>query len=153
MFSRGPDDGDDMLLAELMEALADPGPIPQRVVDAAKEAFAWRIMDAELELMTLVYDSRLEDGAVVRNGAAAPPRTLVFEGSDICVEVEVGDDVMGQIIPPQPGHVTLVTPQETFAAVEADAMGCFRLERPAHGPVRFSCETLGSRLTTDWMPL
>ncbi len=81
MFSRGPDDGNDMLLAELMEALADPGPIPHRVVDAAKEAFAWRIRDAELELMTLAYDSRLDDGAVVRNGAAAPPRPTLWGAS------------------------------------------------------------------------
>ena len=73
--------------------------------------------------------------------------------SDDEVEIEVESDVMGQLIPPQPGHVTLVTARGSRAEAEADDLGCFRLPLPGHGPVRLTCRTAGGISATEWTTL
>jgi hypothetical protein len=145
---------DDSLLSELSAALRNPEPVPHRMHDAAKAAFSWRSVDDELELMLLVYDSSTADGAVVRSSFTSAPRTLAFEAGALCLEVEVGsDDIMGQLIPPQPARVTVVTAAGTFAETEADETGCFQIPRPTGGPVQVRCATAAASLATDWMPL
>jgi hypothetical protein len=124
------------------------------MLDAAKAAFSWRSVDDELELMLLVYDSSTEDEAVVRSSFTSAPRTLVFEASALCLEVEVeSDEIMGQLIPPQPTRVTLITAAGKFAETDADETGCFQIPRPTRGSVRVGCATATTSLVTDWMPL
>ena len=148
------DESDDSLLSELREALHNPEPVPHRMLDAAKAAFIWRSVADELELMLLVYDSSTEDEAVVRSSFTPAPRMLVFEAGALYLEVEVGsDDIVGQLIPPQPSQVTVITPEGTFAETDADNMGCFRIPRPTGGPVRVRCATAATSLATDWIPL
>lgn len=146
-------DNDESLLSELRTALAGPGPAPQRMVDAARGAFAWRGIDEELELLALAYDSALEEGAVVRAAVAPATRTLVFEGDGLSLEVEVGSGIVGQLIPPQAGRVVVLNQEGVLAVGDADSTGCFRLPRPDGGPVRFRCESAGGTRTTDWLPL
>ena len=57
-------DPDDRLLAELAAALDAADPVPARVLDAAKESFTWRTIDAELA--ELVFDSAEQQLAGVR---------------------------------------------------------------------------------------
>ncbi len=148
------DESDHSLLSELREALRNPEQAPHGMVNAAKAAFSWRNVDDELELMLLVYDSSTEDEAVVRNSFTSAPRMLVFEAGALCLEVEVGnDDIMGQLIPPQPAQVTLTTAEGKFAETDADETGCFQIPRPTGGSVRVQCATATTSLVTDWMPL
>jgi hypothetical protein len=146
-------DSDESLLAELREALADPGPAPRRMVDAARAALAWRDLDAELELLTLAYDSALEDGSVVREALPLTARTMVFEGDGLSLEVELGSGLIGQLIPPQTGRVVVLGPGEAAVEAHADRTGCFRLARPQGGPIRFRCESAGGVWATDWLTL
>ncbi len=148
------DESDDVLLVELKEALRNSELIPHRVREAAKAAFSWRGVDEEHELMLLVHDSLTENEAVVRNSITSAPRTLIFEAGDLCLEVEVGsDDLMGQLVPPQPALVAVLTEEGTFAETDADETGCFQLPRPTAGPVRVRCTMATTSLATDWMPL
>ena len=145
---------DDFLLDELRNALGvGGGEIPPRWTEAARAAFVWRGVDEELELLILAHDSLLKDRSDVRNAAWDRPRTLTFDGNRLSVEVEVDNDIMGQLVPPQRGRIRLITATTVLAEVEADAMGCFRLPRPQHGPVRLLCETDGSTSATDWVAL
>ncbi len=146
-------DSDDALLSELGAALKSAGSVPQPMVDAARAAYAWRDVDAELDLLILAFDSLREEGALVRDAGELPARTLVFDGDGLSVEVELGDDIEGQLIPPQPGQVEILDPWGTVAEARADQMGCFRLPRPERGPVRLRCATSESTRTTDWWPL
>ena len=141
---------DDALLAEVGEALASAGPVPAPTIEAARAAFAWRDVDRDLELLGLVEDSALRGGALLRSVAAAGPRTLAFHGEELSLDLEVGSEILGQVIPPQPCRVVLANGRETLAEVDADALGCFRLARPDRGPVRLTCRTADRAVATEW---
>ncbi|WP_100498888.1 hypothetical protein [Geodermatophilus chilensis] len=146
--------GDDPLLAELAEAQDAARAVPESMRVAARAAFAWRTVDEELELLVLAHDSALAAGpAGVRDVPSDGPRALTFQGAALSVEIEVGADVMGQLVPPQPGRVTLSGTREVLAETAADALGCFRLPRPEGGPVRLVCRTDDAAVTTGWIRL
>ena len=54
-----PQDGDDRLIEVLRRALAEADEVPTEVVAAARAAWTWRTIDAELA--ALVHDSTLDD--------------------------------------------------------------------------------------------
>jgi hypothetical protein len=86
---------DDRLLAELREAVAEADQVTDRQREAARAAFTWRTVDAELA--ELLHDSALESTAV--RGADDAARTLSFVSGPITLEVEIdGDTVMGQVV-------------------------------------------------------
>jgi hypothetical protein len=142
---------DDRLLADLREALRRAGTAPGRMTAAGEAAFTWRTVDAELAALT--YDSLLDEGALVR-GVVASPRTLVFEGTELSVEIELtADALVGQLVPPSAGEVTLVAPHGELERTSTDELGCFTLARPQRGPVRLRCATPSGPLLTEWVPL
>jgi hypothetical protein len=146
-------DVDDALLAELGEALAGAGPVPAPMLVAARTAFAWRDVDRDLELLSLSQDSSLQEGALMRRTAAVGPRTLVFEGDELSLDLEVASEIVGQVIPPQPCRVVLMNGREALAQVDADVLGCFRLTRPDRGPIRLTCSTADRVAATEWWRL
>ncbi|MGY1760844.1 hypothetical protein ACI79G_20300 [Geodermatophilus sp. SYSU D00779] len=153
MSAHPPHNGDDPLLAELAEAWSAARAVPESMRVAARAAFAWRTVD-ELELLVLAHDSALRtDAGDVRAAPSDGPRELVFRGAALSVELEVGADVMGQLVPPGPGRVTLAGPLAVLAEADADALGCFRLPRPECGPVRLVCRTDDAAVTTGWLRL
>ncbi len=146
-------DDDEALLADLRAAL-DAAAVPEHLTLAASAAYTWRTIDEELAFATLVFDSALQDeaeGALVRG---AGPRTLLFDGDQLSVEIEVTDDsLVGQLIPPQPGRVTLVDAGGTVDEAAADEVGCFVLHRSGTGPVRLVCRWEDAGINTPWLPL
>lgn len=148
-------DDDDALLADLRAAL-DAAVVPEHLAAAAAAAYTWRTIDEELAFAALVYDSALPDPtssepSLVRGTG---PRTLLFDGDRLSVEIEVTDDgVVGQLIPPQPGRIALVDAGGTVAETTADEVGCFVLPRPGTGPVRLVCRWDGAGISTPWLPL
>jgi hypothetical protein len=143
-------DQDDALLAELGDALAGTRPVPVSMLEAARAAFAWRDMDEELELLRLAEDSFLPHQGLMRSAAAVAPRTLVFEGDELSLDLEVGSEIVGQVLPPQPCRVVLMNGREALAQVDADALGCFRLARPDRGPIRLTCRIADRSVATQW---
>lgn len=142
---------DEALFEELREAVTAPD--VERMREAAKAAFTWRTVDADLELLALSYDSLLDPATLVRGDAAAA-RTLVFESESFTVCVEVGSEVLtGQLVPARPGHLTLLCPTGWCGETESDDAGFFLLARPRPGPVRLRCRTGPDGLLTDWVVL
>lgn len=140
---------DDRLLADLGAALRRAEPVPEAVLAGARAAFSWRTVDAELAALS--YDSLLDDALLVR-GADAPPRILEFTGRDMSVEVELtAEALVGQLVPPAPGEVVLLTSAGEVGRGTADEAGCFTLPLPPAGPVRLQCETASARLATEWV--
>ncbi len=142
---------DDELMRDLTAALRVPE-VDDQILSAARGAFAWRTVDMDLELIGLLDDSTLHDEVAVRDSATEAPRTLSFHGDHLGVEIELHDaGIEGQLIPAQPGTVTLVTPAGPHASVTADAVGCFALPASPGGPVRLECSTEQGRFVTVWI--
>jgi hypothetical protein len=128
---------DDALLEGLTEAIARERTVPEHVLQAAKDTFDWREVDAELELLTLSFDSLLTEAVGVRGPAPDSPRMLVFDGEDLTIEIEVGQDVlMGQVVPARSERVILQCADGRVDEVTADEAGFFQLRRPTQGPIR-----------------
>ena len=142
---------DDLLADELAAVLRARSAMPASVLDAARAAFVWRDIDAELAVLR--RDSVLEATAGVRGGA---DRQLTFEAAGLSVEVDVldgGRRVIGQIVPPQPGQVELEGPRAR-ADASTDRYGQFVVADVGGGPVRLRFRPVeGPGVVTDWMTL
>ena len=141
---------DEELLSELSKALEEP-PLDENIIRAAQAALTWRTVDAELELLSLDAGLEHAGAAQVRGAGPGSPRTFAFHGERLSVEVEVDDaGMVGQLIPPGSGQITLVTPGGTQAATQADEVGCFSLPVPPSGPARLDCRRGGDHFVTEW---
>lgn len=141
---------DHELLSELSKALEEP-PVDENIIRAAQAAFTWRTVDAELEILSLGAGLEHAGAAQVRSTGPGSPRTFAFHGDRLGVEVEVnGAGIVGQLTPPGPGQVTLVTPDGPHAATQADEVGCFALPPPPPGPVRLDCQLGTDHFVTEW---
>lgn len=142
---------DDELLQELRDALAER-PADENAIRAAQAAFSWRTVDADLELLSLQAGLEMTSGALVRDGGPGAARTLVFHGERLSVEVEIDEaGIVGQLIPPQPGQLTLVTAAGPQATAQADEVGCFALPWPRPGPLRLDCRLGSDHFVTEWV--
>ncbi len=132
--------------------------IPPEVQEAARAAFAWRTVGAELAELT--YDSVLDSPEPAPEDTLGP-RRLRFEGPDMTVELEVHDAdgrrwLKGQILPPQPSLLR-VRHERGDRDLDADPRGRFQLLGVVSGPVSILCQ-LGSGDTarvveTEWVML
>ncbi|MEU4805937.1 hypothetical protein [Actinosynnema sp. NPDC023587] len=144
-------ESDEVLLRDLAEALAEARAVPAEFAEAARAAFAWRDVDAELMLLTS-YDSILDAELAGRARAALTARQLVFDAEGISVQVEVTEvGVAGQVLPARTARVSLLTATGPVEDAELDELGCFLLGPPPAGPVRFRIETGGTTVMTDWV--
>jgi hypothetical protein len=142
---------DDELLRELGDALAER-PADESVIRAARAAFTWRTVDADLELLGLEAGLEMTAAALVRDGGPGGARSLVFHGERLSVEVEIDEaGIVGQLIPPQPGQLTLVTADGPQATAQADEVGCFALPLPRSGPLRLDCRLDTDHFVTEWV--
>ena len=124
-------------------------PVPESAVNAAKAAFTWRTIDAELA--ELVYDSA-ESGLVGVRGESA--RQVTFRSPGVEIEVMVVDErarrIVGQLVPPQQATVEAHT-TEGVREQGTDSLGRFSFDGIAPGPVKLSVQTAdGSTVVTEW---
>src|SRR5262249_43330425 len=131
-------EADEALLAELRAIARVVSPVPVDVVDAARAAYTWRTIDAELAELT--FDSEAEPwGGVLVRGAAPTSRLLTFDAPDLTVGVEVsvlGDPrrLVGQLVPPGPGSLEVRHSGDPIL-VQADDLGRFSVDGVAPGQV------------------
>lgn len=144
---------DDELLHDLAAALREE-PVDESVVRAGQAAFTWRTVDADLIALELDSSSTAAAGALVRAEGSAAPRALTFHGEQLSVEIDIDEaGIVGQLTPPQPGRVTLLTAAGATATAEADDVGCFSFPPPVSGPVRLDCRLDGDHFVTQWVAI
>jgi hypothetical protein len=142
---------DDALLDELRAALQHAGTPTPLMTAGGEAAFSWRSIDAELAVLT--EESAAAESAMVR-GASASPRTLEFQGAHLSVEIEEAEAALvGQLVPPTPGRITLLSPTGELGQATADELGCFTLDHPSGELIRVRCETPSGALITEWFRL
>jgi hypothetical protein len=143
-------DPDDQLLAELGVALDATDPVPERFVEAAKQTFTWRTIDAELA--ELVFDSAESELAGVRGGDAT--RQVTFRAPAFEIEVAIISDgsrrLVGQLVPPVEGAVELRF-GDTSHSTQSDALGRFSFEDVPLGPISLEVALPdGATVQTEW---
>jgi hypothetical protein len=139
---------DDQLLAELRAALQQSGAPTPAMAAAGEAAYSWRSIDAELAVLS--EESEATGSALVRS-ATTGTRTLEFQAAHLSVEVEETETgLVGQLVPPTPGEITLWGPGGELGRASADELGCFTLDHPAGDLVRIHCRTPSGALITDW---
>ncbi len=148
---------DDALVQGLRDAL-EVEPVPPEVAAAAKAAFTWRTIDAELA--ALAYDS-LDDVALVAVRGGEGPRALSFEAGEAVIELEVESTgsvhrLEGQVAPTQVERLELQrVDADEAVALPVDDFGRFRADRLAAGWFRLRCHFLaeagGATLMTEWV--
>ena len=140
---------DDELVEAIKTGLEQTDPVPMSAVEAAKAAFTWRTIDAELA--ELVYDSA-ETGLVGVRGEGA--RQVTFRSPGVEIEVMVTDErerrIVGQLVPPQQATVEALT-SGGIREQGSDSLGRFSFEGIVPGPVKLSVETAdGGTVVTEW---
>ncbi len=142
---------DDELMAALGEAVAEADAVTDSAREAARAAFTWRTVDTEL--LELLHDSALEEGAAVRSGGRHA-RTLSFVSGMLGLEVEVdGEHVRGQVIGDIVPTVVLQRTDAPDRAVHVGPAGYFRISDVPPGPVRFVARATNWSLTSRWVVL
>jgi hypothetical protein len=150
---------EETMLEELRGLFSRVDPVPELVDEAARAAYTWRTVDAELA--ELMRDSaEAEAGALALRSAATGPRLLSFESPRVAIEAEVVATgprtrrLTGQIVPPVAATVTLEQGGTRLIA-QADELGRFAFERVGAGPARLRA-TLpdgGMEIATPWTSL
>lgn len=142
---------DNELMADLTEALRSAA-LEQQVIDAARAAYDGQVPGDGWELTRLLEDSELDPAVLVRSSGTGNPRMLVFGNDQIRVELELSDDgIEGQLIPPAPSLVRLLTEAGCTAETRADDLGCFRFPDRCREPVKLACVVGGREYTTGWI--
>jgi hypothetical protein len=143
---------DEVLLAALGEALAARQCVPPDFIAAAKDAYAWHGIDAELA--QLAYDSSQQAApAMGLRSESASIRALSFVSERLSIEVEItASGLLGQLIPAQPGTVEVRELDGGTLTVPVDEAGCFAVEPKPGGPFRLRCHTgTQTDVLTDWV--
>jgi hypothetical protein len=145
---------DDQLLAALGEAMRARETLPAQFIEAAKSAYAWHNIDAELAQLT--YDSTRDESwsAAVRSETASI-RALTFTSAHFSIELEVTEDsLLGQIFPPREGTIEAQTRVGATTATPVDEIGFFSMEPIPASPFRLHYRTAeGTDLVTGWITL
>jgi hypothetical protein len=145
---------DEELLAVLRQALAERQAVPPEFVEAAKNAFAWHNIDAELAELT--YDSsRDAEPAPSTRAETASIRALTFTSAHLTIELEVThDSLLGQIVPAQPGTIKVQLRDGAETTVPADEIGRFTIRPMPTGTFRLQCRTSADAdALTGWITL
>jgi hypothetical protein len=144
----------DPTFATLRSVIGRADPVPPAVVEAARAAYTWRTIDAELAELTA--DSAMA-AAGVRSTSA--PRLLTFEGAGVEVEVEVAQagstrHLSGQLVPVGPAQVTVRWAGGTKEAT-ADDLGRFAVEGIPAGSVSLVVARAGAQhpIVTSWISI
>jgi hypothetical protein len=144
----------DPMFATLRSVIDRADPVPAAVVDAARAAYTWRTIDAELAELTA--DSAMAT-ASVRSSSA--PRLLTFEGAGVEVEVEVAQTgstrhLSGQLVPIGPAQITVRWSGGTQQTT-ADDLGRFAVDRVPAGSVSLAIvrPDADQPIVTSWISI
>ncbi|MFI8946001.1 hypothetical protein ACIGO6_05715 [Streptomyces sp. NPDC053750] len=137
-----------LLEEELRQAAAILDPVPAELRRIAVDAFALHDLDARVAELT--FDS-LVDALPVR-GEPDPPRMLTFRADEVTVDVEVtADGLIGQVLPPGPARIEVLSGPRAHAHLTADDMGRFTADAPPTGPFALRLRTDREVVVTEWL--
>jgi hypothetical protein len=145
---------DAKLLRRISAMFDHHDPVPDTVTDAARAAFAWRDLDAQLA--QLIDEEQLVGASTRTHGEH---RLLTFEAPGVTVAIEATEingarKLIGQLVPSGAHHIALETAAQSGQQLTApvDHLGRFTLSAVPAGLIRLRC-TLpnGAQVVTEWV--
>jgi hypothetical protein len=77
---------------------------------------------------------------------------LTFQAGELSVDVEVGEDgLMGQVLPPRPARVEVLSGPGPATVLTVDELGRFTGQAPPAGPFALRLRTGGEVVVTEWL--
>ena len=147
----------DEALIEQLRSTLQADAVPGAVTDAAKAAFGWRRIDAELA--DLLSDSALDAEPALARGEALV-RSVTFSAGRTIVELEIHQDrerrtLLGQLSPAATWTVDVQHADGSAAApVRSDLLGRFRIALERGGTVRLRLSGANDAvIETAWIPI
>jgi hypothetical protein len=141
---------DDELVRVLGESLAGDLTVSTRAVGAARAAYDWMQVDAELA--DLVFDSADQPELAGVRGGAEDVRQLTYQAAGLTIECELSvDGIVGEVLPPGPARVRLQAPGSAERELAVDERGRFVDDEPPAGPFSLRLARPGEpEVTTPW---
>jgi hypothetical protein len=148
----------DEALIEQLRSTLQADAVPRAVTDAAKAAFGWRRIDAELA--ELLSDSALDAEPALARGEALV-RSVTFSAGKTIVELEIHQDrdrrtLLGQLSPAATWTVEVQQAGGGSAAesVRSDLLGRFRIALEHGGTIRLRLSGANDAvIETAWIPI
>jgi hypothetical protein len=143
-------DDDERLGAELQAAGREVDAVPPEFAAAARAAFTWRTVDAEL--LELAEDAALAGLPAVRGAETAERRVLEFRGTHLSITIELSPEhAEGQVLPAGSYPLTKADLDGTTVEVEVDDSGFFGFSVSVQESFRLQLEVDGSAYVTPWV--
>jgi hypothetical protein len=144
---------DDELLAALRQAMKARSQVPPELVEAARNAYTWHSIDAELAELT--FDSgRAPETVPSMRSEPASIRAFTFTSARLTIEVEVNENsLIGQVMPSREGTMEAQTQDGATTTVPVDEIGCFLVEPAPPGPFRLRYRNHEIDVVTGWITL
>lgn len=140
-------DPNDDILARIASAFDDVPATPDRLVAAAREAFAWRRADAELA--QLLDDSADAQLAGVR-GSASARRAYRYGAGEFVVRVHVTEATLIVMVEPPLSVVCRVVTQDETNEHRTDELGELAVDAPDL-PLRLEIDLPSGTTITPWI--
>jgi hypothetical protein len=149
---------DEVLMRRLRRLFEHADPVPEGVLDAARNAFAWRGTD--VRFAELAHDTLLEQQLAGSRGDSDARRVL-FEAAGLTIDMQLRPSDAGvlllcQLAPAATAAVTLQTDEpQTDTTIETDALGRFRTQLPVRScrlRLRVTLSS-GEIVESAWLPL
>lgn len=141
------DDRSPDLIRRISEAFDDLPPVPERLTDAARDAFAWRRADAQLaELLTDSADTEL----VGVRGAAGERRAFRYGAGDFVVRVHLTEETLIVMIEPPLSVGCRVATAAGATEHRTDELGELAIDAPEL-PVRIEVDLPSGPTVTPWI--
>jgi hypothetical protein len=139
---------DDDFLARIDDAFEHSlDPIPDRLTVVAREAFGWRLADAELA--ELLFDSANDELAGVR-GISMQRRSFRFASGNFVIRVHLTSASMIVMIEPPMSVTCTVATSDAITEHRTDELGEIVIDAPEL-PVRLEVDLPSGRVVTPWI--
>jgi hypothetical protein len=136
-------------LRALGEAFTDEllDPIPERLTDAARQAFEWRLIDAQLA--ELLFDSASDELVGVR-GSSTDRRSFRYGAGDAVIRVHLTDASLIVMVEPPLSVACRVDSEDGSEEHRTDELGELAIGAPPL-PMRLEVDLPGGKVVTPWI--
>lgn len=147
------DDRVDPEFEPVLRAVADAfrddqlDPIPPHLADAARAAFSWRLVEAELA--ELLFDSASDELVGVR-GTSSERRSFRYGSGDVVIRVHLTEATLIVMIEPPLSVTCRVDTEQGSEEHRTDELGELAVDAPDL-PVRLEVDLPSGKVVTPWI--